>query len=158
GCDLTSEGRVTSKGPDFGADLVHLEGCDVVVRGLVESTGKGHATSAPNSCDGVDDGLPGEVQRPDHPANSTGCVEIWGKDITIDATNGWAGEVNTDIGNGGSGGTGWIDLFADNSLTVKDGTGNDRTSNNLGHTYFTTYAVHANSVDGSDGTPGQVRA
>ena len=83
-CGLTTEGRITSKGPDFGADLVHLESCDVIVRGLVESTGKGHVADAPNSCDLVNDGLPGEVLR-DHPADSTGCIEVWGNLITIDS-------------------------------------------------------------------------
>ena len=102
GCVLTSEGRVTSKGTDPGADLVHLEGCDVFVRGLVESTGKGHTVAASpagapnlpnvqpfNSCDGFPDGLPNEIVHTDKPGNATGCVEVWGKNITIDSTNGW---------------------------------------------------------------------
>ncbi len=163
-CGLTSEGRITSKGPDPGADLVHLESCTVVVRGLVESTGKGHTSDAPNNCDLVNDSLPGEVFR-NHPAESTGCIEVWGNFITIDsstlnpATNlPWAGELNADIGNGGPTGTSWIDIFAFSKLTVLDGTGNDRTSNNGGHTYFSTYAVHANAINGSDNNPGLVTA
>ncbi len=163
-CGLTSEGRITSKGPDPGADLVHLESCTVIVRGLVESTGKGHTSDAPNNCDLVNDGLPGEVFR-NHPAESTGCIEVWGNFITIDssslnpATNlPWAGELNADIGNGGPTGTSWIDIFAFSKLTVLDGTGNDRTSNNGGHTYFSTYAVHANAINGSDNNPGLVTA
>ena len=155
---------MTSKGPDFGADLVHLESCDVLIEGLVESTGKGHAADAANSCDHVNDGLPGEVFR-DHPADSTGCVEVWGNLVTIDsstinpATNVlWAGELNADIGDGGAEGTSWIDIFANSKLTVTDGTGNDRASNNNGHTYFSTYAVHANAIDGSDNNPGVVTA
>jgi hypothetical protein len=157
-CALTSQGRVTSKGPDPAADLVHLESCTVLIEGLVESTGKGHTTGAPNSCDNVNDGLVGEVLRPGKPAYATGCIEVWGNFITIDSTPPWAGELNSDIGNGGSGGTSWIDIFANSSLTVIDGTGNDFERDNLGHTYFSTYAVHANAIDGSDNTPGVVTA
>jgi len=164
-CGFTTEGRVTSKGPDFGADLVHLESCEVIIRGLVESTGKGHASDAANSCDNVNDGLPGEVLR-NHPAESTGCIEVWGNVITIDSFNlnpatnlPWAGELNADIGNGGPEGTSWIDIFAFSKLTVTDGTGNDRLSDNLGdHIYFSTYAVHANAMAGSDHNPGVVTA
>ena len=165
-CGLTTRGRVTSKGPDPGADLIHLESCDVLIQGLVESTGKGHtvdntdpdaANKKPaNSCDGFADGLNNEVIHTDKPGNATGCIEVWGKVITIDSTNGWAGELNADIGDGGTAGMGWIDIYAYSKLTVTDGTGNDRISDNLGHTYFSTYAVHANSIDGSDGTPGIV--
>jgi hypothetical protein len=157
-CALTSQGRVTSKGPDPAADLVHLESCTVLIEGLVESTGKGHTTGAPNSCDAVNDGLPGEVVRPGKPANATGCIEVWGNFITIDSTPPWAGELNSDIGNGGAGGTSWIDIFAFSDLTVIDGTGNDFVRDNLGHTYFSTYAVHANAIDGSDNTPSVVTA
>ena len=84
-----------------------------------------------NSCDNVNDGLPGEVFR-DHPDESTGCIEVWGNFITIDSFNlnpatglPWAGELNADIGNGGADGTSWIDIFAFSKLTVIDGTGND---------------------------------
>lgn len=163
-CGLTSQGRVTSKGPDPGADLVHLESCTVLIEGLVESTGKGHAENAPNSCDLVADGLVGEVLR-DHPAESTGCIEVWGNFITIDSFNvnpatglPWAGELNSDIGDGGATGTSWIDIFAFSELTVTDGTGNDRISDNLGHTYFSVYAVHANTINGSDNNPSVVTA
>ena len=160
-CGLTSEGRVTSKGPDFGADLVHLESCEVIIRGLVESTGKGHNAAAANSCDNINDGLPGEVLR-NHPAVATGCIEVWGNFITIDSTVNanvhWAGELNADIGDGGPQGASWIDIFANSKLTVIDGTGNDRVSDNFGHTYFSVYAVHANMIDGSDSTPGVITA
>jgi parallel beta-helix repeat protein len=188
GCELRTEGRITSKGTDPGADLVHLEGCEVTVRGLAESTGKGHTVDADpaavnkapfNSCDGyADNDIPGanppfpgyvqnEVVHSDKPARATGCIEVWGKVITIDSgkkdpnnpqSANWAGELNVDIGDGGTRGTGWIDIFAYATMTVIDGPGNDRLSNNLGHEYFSTYAVHANSVDGSDGTPGMVTA
>ena len=45
GCGLTvsDDGKISSRGPDPGADLVHLQGCTVVINGLVESTGTGHA-------------------------------------------------------------------------------------------------------------------
>ena len=151
-CGLTSEGRITSKGPDPGADLIHLESCAVVIRGLVESTGVGHAVPGKNSCNNINDGLPGEVLR-DKPAASTGCIEVWGKVVTIDSTGGWAGELNADIGNaGGSEGTSWIDIFAFSKLTVLDGTGNDVVRDNGANVYLSTYAVHANSIIGSDTT------
>ncbi len=161
-CGLTTEGRVSSKGPDFGADLVHLESCEVIIRGLVESTGKGHVTPGKNSCNNVADGLPGEVLRAGKPPESTGCIEVWGNFITIDSTVNqnvhWAGEVNADIGNGGANGTSWIDIFAFSKLTVIDGTGNDFERDNNGHTYFSTYAVHANAIDGSDANPSVITA
>src|SRR5262245_27194266 len=81
-CNLTiqSSGRVSSRGKDPGADLVHLEaGDDVVVLGVVESTGPGHAVpnQAANYCSGQ--------KRPDKPADSTACVEIWaGGNLVID--------------------------------------------------------------------------
>ena len=44
GCGLTvgDTGIVSSRGKDPGADLVHLQGCNVAINGLVESTGPGH--------------------------------------------------------------------------------------------------------------------
>jgi hypothetical protein len=171
GCELTTQGRVTSKGPDPGADLVHLEGCEVLVRGLVESTGKGHTVDdditppedkAPfNSCDGFSDSLTDEVIHDDKPFNATGCIEIWAKLITIDATDGWAGELNADVGDGGASGETWIDIYALSKLTVTDGAGNDELRDNLGgadQIYLSTYAVHANTMDGSDRTPNTITA
>ena len=64
---------VSSKGADPGADLVHLEGCDVVIDGLVQSTGSGHSVpiNPANHCaTGVHSGKP---------ANSTACIEIIGQ-------------------------------------------------------------------------------
>ena len=157
-CGLTSEGRITSKGPDPGADLIHLESCAVVIRGLVESTGVGHAVPGKNSCNNIDDGLAGEVLR-DKPAASTGCIEVWGKVVTIDSTGGWAGELNADIGNnGGAEGTSWIDIFAFAKLTVTDGTGNDFVRDNGANVYLSTYAVHANALIGSDKNPSVITA
>ncbi len=158
GCGLTTKGRVTSKGTDPGADLVHIEACDVLIAGLVESTGRAHATGIRNSCDNVNDGLAGEVLRPGKPAESTACIEVWANNVTIDSTNGNAGELNADIGNGGSGGRSWIDVFAFTDLTVKDGSGNNRTSSNGGGSYLNTFAVHAKSIGGSDNTPNTITA
>ena len=168
GCALTSQGRITSKGPDPGGDLVHLEACDILIQGLVESTGKGHTVAANpnqinvapfNSCDGFSDvSVQNEIVRDGKPGRATGCIEVWANNIMIDSTLPWAGELNADIGNGGSQGMGWIDIFAKSSLIVTDGTGNDRISNNLGHTYLSTYAVHANAISGSDHSPGIVTA
>ena len=168
GCELTTEGRITSKGDDPGADLVHLEGCEVVVHGLVESTGKGHTVNAnpnqndvqpANSCDGYTDSLPGEIVHADKPGNATACIEVWGKVITIDSTGSQAGELNADIGNGGTKGSSWIDIYAFSSLVVDDGAGNDELrNNNSGTTYLSTYAVHANTIGGSDKTPNTIIA
>lgn len=107
-------GVVSSRGLDPGADLVHLEACDVIIYGLVESTGSGHAipTNPPNHLNGTN--------RPDKPSNSTGGVEVWaGNTILIDSTGSHNGEVNADIGiTGGNTGIGWIDLFARNDITI----------------------------------------
>ena len=84
-----------ARAPTPGADLIHLESCDVLIRGLVESTGKGHTADAANSCDNVDDGLPGEVFRAGKPAYTTGCIEVWGKLVTIDSSNAPAGPVSS---------------------------------------------------------------
>jgi hypothetical protein len=60
GCQLTisTTGEVSSRGQDAGANLVHLQGCDVQIFGLVESIANGgHATpnSPANKCDGATD-------------------------------------------------------------------------------------------------------
>lgn len=123
---ISATGKVSSRGLDPGADLVHLEGCNVEVDGLVESTGSGHAipNSPPNHLDGSN--------RPDKPSTSTGGVEIWaGGSLTIDSLSA-AGEINADIGiTGGPQGRGWIDLFARGDIRIiGDTTG--------------AFAVHAN--------------
>jgi hypothetical protein len=131
GCDLTitDDGRISSRGQNPGADLVRLEGgCSVLVLGLVESTGVGHAVpnSPKNHCN--------NAFRPDKPANSTTCVEIWaGDDLTIDsdAAEGHNGEINADHF-GQCGARGWIDLFARGEVIIDgDATG--------------PFAVHANA-------------
>jgi hypothetical protein len=119
GCDLTisDTGVVSSRGGDPGADLIHLEACTVEIYGLVESTGKGHAVpnNPANHCNA-------DVSA--HPIGTrskgfTGCVEVWGNTITIDATGDHNGEVNADIGGpGGNNGRGWIDLFARKSIKI----------------------------------------
>lgn len=138
GCELTIEddGVVSSRGRDPGADLVHLEGCKVVVNGLVESTGTGHgfATQPPNSCADVAP-APGFVRRnpavrPGHPNtpddNSVACVEIWGNTIEINSQGTNRGEINVDVSfSGGRSGRGWVEIFARNLISILDGTGND---------------------------------
>jgi len=132
GCDLTvsDTGKLSSRGQDPGADLVHLEACTVEVYGIVESTGAAHG--APNSpfnhC--------ANANRPDKPSNSTACIEIWsGSTIVIDSNAPHAGELNADIGfSGGGSGFSWIDIFANGKITISDGT------NNPG------FAVHANKI------------
>jgi hypothetical protein len=104
-CNLTvsDDGVVSSRGSDSGADLVHLEGCVVVINGLVESTGPGHnlANNPANSCSNAPTNIPRRipVTRPGKPQNSTGCVEIWsGTTVLIDSTGTHKGEVNAEGG------------------------------------------------------------
>jgi hypothetical protein len=152
GCDLTvsDTGLISSRGQDPGADLVHLEGCVVTINGRVESTGGGHAVpnNPATSCSDLTSLSPrrNPVTRPGKPQNSTGCVEIWsGTTLTIDSTPPHKGEVNADIGTtGGVQGRGWIDLLANGTIEITDGTGNDRTVNFCGTVTNISFAVHAN--------------
>lgn len=134
GCELQirDTGVVSSRGLDPGADLVHVEGCSVVIHGLVESTGPGHAipNKPANHCN---------LNTAAHPVPTapstayTGCVEVWsGSTITIlNEPNGNNGEVNADIGfTGGPQGRGWIDLFARGDISITS--------------LETKFAVHAN--------------
>jgi hypothetical protein len=141
GCKTEILGVVSSQGHDPGADLVHIEGCEVHLGpvSLVESTGPAHEPGYPNSCDGIDDNAgvdDGEVFRPDHPDFSTTCVEIWGRHITIDA----GAEVNADFAQGGGiQGHGWIDIFAETDITLNGPVAGSA-----------KYAVHTNSGLGND--------
>jgi hypothetical protein len=134
GCDLdvSPTGKVSSRGKDQGADLVHLEACVVTINGLVESTGAGHGipSNPANHCN--DNNVAHPILSPPDQGN-TGCVEVWSATtITIDSTAPQNGEVNADIGTaGGSEGRGWIDLFARGDITI------------IGDTVL-PYAVHAN--------------
>ena len=111
--EVSATGVVSSKGQDPGADLVHLEGCDVNIDGLVQSTGPGHVVphqgaTLLNHCD-----IPSAQRRRRRPATATdtGCIEVWAEELTISNT----GEVNADVnstGSGGPTGTSYIDLFA----------------------------------------------
>jgi hypothetical protein len=148
-CNLTisDTGFVSSHGKDPGADLVHLQGgCDVLIEGLVESTGTGHVPpgNPPNSCSNV---IPhagstrrNPATRPGKPFNSTACVEVWAGNslIIIKDSAGNNGEINADTGAspGGSSGTSWIDLFARGDIRVLNSTA--------------TFAVHANGNAGTD--------
>lgn len=116
GCQLviTPDGVVSSEGRDPGADLVHLEGCEVVVNGLVQSivtpgTSGGHAlpTSPPNRCNN-DTATHGTANK------FTACVEIWANNITINSILPNKGEVDADgvTDNTTNDTRAWIDLFA----------------------------------------------
>jgi hypothetical protein len=134
-CDLTVDGTIRSKGAGAGADLIHLEGgCHVVINGLVESTGVGHAipNSPPNHCYGPT----GNPPRLDKPQNSTACIEVWaGDSLVIGAT----GELNADLGlTGDNGGVSWIDLFARGDIAIN---GNSSL----------LFSVHANGTGGTGG-------
>ncbi len=96
---ISDTGHVISEGKDPGADLVHLEACEVVVSALVESSATdngGH--SLPNNPENHCNLDPGFIRRSAAPAESayTGCVEIWSNKVTIDDTDGHNGEVRTD--------------------------------------------------------------
>jgi hypothetical protein len=111
---ITPDGIVSSEGLDPGADLVHLEACSVVVKGLVQSTGHGHAVPRTNF---VLSNLCNSNNHPGKPDNATGCVEIWADTIEINGPAG--GEVHADIGGpGGTQGVGWVDLYARKNINI----------------------------------------
>ena len=130
GCDLLVTGKVSSRGRDNGADRIHLEaGCTVTITGLVESIGAGHITNPLNLC------IPSV--RPDKPADSTACVEIWsGGLLRIDGPSG--AEVRADNSTGSTiQGRTWVDLFAVGPITII-GTGPGNAPDP------TDFVVHAN--------------
>jgi parallel beta-helix repeat protein len=130
GCELTvsDDGKISSRGLDPGADLVHLEGCTVVIDGLVESTGTGHAlpNNPANHCN---------LDPAAHPLGGASffdaCVEIWGNTVTINSILPHKGEVSA---NGPRNpGRGWIDVFSRGDITINNDT-------------VGLYSVHANSA------------
>ena len=134
GCKLviSDAGKVSSEGRDPGADLVHLEGCDVVIYGLVQSTAPGAGHVLPNN--------PANHCNLDPTAHPVGgasgfdaCVEIWGNTVTIDNTGSHNGEVNADGIRSPM--RAWIDIFARRDITI--------IADTVGK-----YAVHANACDG----------
>jgi hypothetical protein len=143
-CELlvSDSGKISSRGKDPGADLVHLEGgCSVEINGLVESFGVGHATpvSPHNHCN--------FTTRPDKPADSTSCVEVWaGNQLVINSLPPHNGQVSADNGGpGGTAGVGWLDLFARGNITIN------------GPTLVTTpFAVHANGLSPTNDAGGIV--
>ena len=104
GCLTLVQGTVRSVGPDPGADLVHLEGCEVHVDGgKVYSQAPGHT------------GGSGKCPENGHNPVSTVCVEIWARHVIID--NG--GQVWADFNMaGGTNGTGWVDIFAQQDIKI----------------------------------------
>ncbi|MGE0684049.1 MAG: hypothetical protein AB7P69_24475 [Candidatus Binatia bacterium] len=143
-CELlvSDSGKISSRGRDPGADLVHLEGgCSVEINGLVESFGIGHATPTTphNHCN--------FTNRPDKPTDSTSCVEVWaGNQLIINSLPPHNGQVSADNGGpGGTSGTGWLDLFARGDITI------------TGRTLATDpFAVHANGLSGTNDQGGVV--
>ena len=135
GCQLviTPDGIVSSEGANPGADLVHLEGCEVTVNGLVRSIvigNGGHAlpVNPANHCN---------LDTVTHPAVNkyTACVEIWANNITINSILPNKGEVSADGVTASSSANdtrAWIDLLAKNNITINN--------DNIG-----LYSVHANS-------------
>ena len=115
---ITDTGIVDSQGRDPGPGRVHIEACTVTIDGFVQSSGPAHQSPEPDCT---------PPERPDRPANSTACVEIWaGTTLTIDSTGTHKGQVNADVGfSGGISGLGWIDILANGNIVLNDGTGND---------------------------------
>jgi len=142
GCVLTvsDTGVVVSQGKDPGADLVHLQGCQVIIDGQVISTGSGHAlpSNPPNHCHVAGD--------PDKPTIATSCIEIWsGTTIVVDSTPPHTGEVNADgISNTSSQARSWIDMFANGNIDIIGDTSGP-------------YAVHANRSVGTNSTGGVIK-
>ncbi len=133
GCKLivTPDGVVSSEGEDPGADLVHLEGCEVEINGLVQSIGAGHVLpAAGNRCN--DDPI---AHPPGLATAFTACVEIWGHNVTINGVLPNKGEVNANGVRAPF--RAWIDVIAQNDITIV----NDTTGN---------HAVHANSATASN--------
>ncbi len=152
---IDDDGKVSSRGQDPGADLVHIEGCCVKIFGLVESTGPGHTVPSGTLTDThrPDNLCAGSTVRPGKPLNSTACVEVWsGTDLEINSTGLHRGQINadTDFG-GGTNGIGWIDLLANHDIKILDGTGND--SDDPHSVPIGVFAVHANQGSG-DGCHG----
>ena len=151
GCLLTisDTGLVSSKGQDPGADLVHLEGCDVFVYGVVRSYSPGAGHAIPTNGNRCNDDT---IAHPPSGADGfTGCVEIWGKNITIDNTGTHNGEVHTDgIRNPMRG---WVDVIAESLVEIKgDPTTPYPTDFDANAFVYTPpYAVHANACPASDG-------
>lgn len=143
GCDLLVTGTVSSRGLDNGADRVHLEaGCTVKITGLVESRGAGHINNPLNLCT--------PNARPDKPADSTACVEIWsGGTLLIDGPSGAEVRADNSIGSTAVG-TSWVDLFAVGQITI-NGPGAGLAPN------ATEYVVHANGYGGSSDVSGTVQ-
>lgn len=136
-CSLTvnNTGKVSSSGRSPGGDLVHLEGgCNVKIFGLVESTGPGNVVpnAPPNHC-GNNAGK-GGGGRPDKPANTTACIEVWaGNSLLIDSKAPHNGQVNADTAQAAGFQRSWVDLFSRGSITI---TGDSTIP----------YAVHANEL------------
>ena len=135
GCVLTEtdSGVISSKGLDPGADLVHLSGCDVNVKGIVQSTspGGGHEPGVANNCN-LDPALHPQLNGATAYA---ACIEIWGKNVTIDSTTlGSKDGANADGIRAPD--RAWVDVFAANNISI---TGSQNASD--------PYAVHANACD-----------
>jgi hypothetical protein len=139
-CTLTvgDFGKVSSEGQDAGADLVHIEGCDVVINGLVQSLvtqngGIALPSNPANHCNLDSAAHPFPAGGSD--GGYTACVEIWANRVTIDATGSHNGEVSADGVRSNALGPrrAWIDIFAKRDISIIAGTGGN-------------YAVHANAA------------
>jgi hypothetical protein len=129
---------IRSKGQGPGSNRVHVAaGCNLTVVGEIQSVGAGDRV-ADNECHAP--------LRPDKPASSNGCVEVWsGGDIDIERLGRRAfTEINADVGTSKqSAGTSWIDIIAKENLDLA--------------ARGDAAVVHANQVLARGGTGGTVR-
>ncbi len=143
GCDVLVQGTVRSVGPDPGADLVRLEGCEVHVDG-----GKVYSQAPAHR------GASGQCADNGHAADAGVCVEIWARHVIID--NG--GQVWADFAlSGGITGSGWVDIYAEQDINIVGpdiGLPAQDLTNPPGSTgrYLppSDYAVHSNGLLGDD--------
>ena len=136
GCSMliSGTGIVSSQGIDPGADLVHIEGCEVEILGLVESTGAGHAFPKRGIAVIRSGNPPYRFERSQFFERLRRGLVGYDPSI-VNAVQGttarsmptWASPVARS-------GRGWIDLFARGDISI---TGNAR------------YAVHSNAFSGT---------
>ena len=135
GCKLIVEdtGKISSEGQDPGADLVHLEGCDVVIQGLVQSVapGKGHVapTTRPNHCNLDPSRSPRSPRFPSTKgASRSGAIR---SRSTAPART----RARSTLGMR-SPGRAWIDIFARGDITI------------IADTALLNYSVNADACNG----------
>jgi hypothetical protein len=131
GCGIEVGGLIETQGSDQGANKIHLDSCEVVIKstGQVLSVGVGHEVNPdPDTL----------CLRASDPG-ATSCVEIWAKVFKV--------EVGGQVFAQATQGTMWIDIFAEEKVELNGLTGvND------------PYAVAADQGGpGNSGTAGKIK-